>query len=83
MPLRDHFATNDRIQWQGVLGGWPMMMVKQLNAKLDSRSVSSPNVHLGSHYEIDIGTVEVSFQMISLVTTVEVEVQRYRCRLHE
>lgn len=60
MPLRDHFhppLANQR-SWDEVLGGWPMMIVSRLNAKLPPRYVAAPRVHLGAEYEIDVSAYE-------------------------
>ena len=50
MPLRDHFRPplTDRRSWEGLHGGWPMMIVIGLNRRLPQRYVAEPQVHLGS-----------------------------------
>jgi hypothetical protein len=60
MPLRDHFhpPLSDRRPWDGLHGGWPMMIVADLNRKLPERYVSEPQVHLGSSFEIDVATYD-------------------------
>ncbi|MBX6315907.1 MAG: DUF4058 family protein [Isosphaeraceae bacterium] len=60
MPLRDHFRPplDDRRSWEGIHGGWPMMIVSDLNRKLPPRYVAEPHVHLGSSIEIDVATYE-------------------------
>ncbi len=62
MPLRDHFhpPLAQRRTWQGVHGGWPMVMVQMLSRKLPARYVAEPQVHLGSIVEVDIATFEES-----------------------
>ena len=58
MPLRDHFRppVDDLHSWDGLHGGWPMMIVRQLNTVLPDPYFASPTVHLGTLFEIDIGT---------------------------
>ena len=60
MPLRDHFRPPlaDRRTWEGLHGGWPMMIVTGLNQKLPRRYIAEPQVHLGSTIEIDVATYE-------------------------
>ena len=60
MPLRDHFhAPLDReSSWEGVHGGWPMMIVADLARSLPPQYVAAPRVHLGAQIEIDIATYE-------------------------
>ena len=61
MPLRDHFHAPlaDRRSWEGFHGGWPAMIVIELNRKLPERYVAEPRVHLGSSIEGDVATYEV------------------------
>ena len=58
MPLRDHFRSplDDVRSWAGVHGGWPMMIVRDLIKVLPEPYFAEPGVHLGSLYEVDIGT---------------------------
>jgi hypothetical protein len=58
MPLRDHFRSplDDVRSWEGVHGGWPMMIVRQLIELLPEPYFAEPGVHLGTLYEVDIGT---------------------------
>lgn len=58
MPLRDHFrAPLDEIHsWDELHGGWPMMIVRQLTKVLPEPYFAAPGVHLGTLYEVDIGT---------------------------
>jgi hypothetical protein len=59
MPLRDHFHTDDSLMnWEALHGGWPMMIVQQLNANLPEDYVAQPRVHLGSMMEIDVAAFE-------------------------
>ena len=60
MPLRDHFRPPlaDRRSWDGVLGGWPMMIVEGLHRRLPPRYVAGPQIHLGSAIESDVATDE-------------------------
>jgi hypothetical protein len=58
MPLRDHFRSplDDVRSWDGVHGGWPMMMVQHLIRILPDAYFAEPQVHLGTLFEVDIGT---------------------------
>lgn len=58
MPLRDHFRSplDDVRSWDGVHGGWPMMIVQQLITILPDAYFAEPQVHLGTLFEVDIGT---------------------------
>lgn len=60
MPLRDHFRPplSDRRSWDELHGGWPMMIVADLNRKLPDRYVAVPQVHLGSSFEVDVATYD-------------------------
>ena len=60
MPLRDHFRPplSDRRSWDELHGGWPMMIVAELNRKLPERYVAVPQVHLGSSFEVDVATYD-------------------------
>lgn len=60
MPLRDHFHPpfNKRRSWEGFHGAWPTMIVVALGRKLPPQYVAEPRVHLGSYYEIDVGSFE-------------------------
>ncbi len=60
MPLRDHFHPPlvDRRSWDGLHGGWPMMIVAGLEGKLPERYVAEPQIHLGSSFEIDVATYD-------------------------
>lgn len=60
MPLRDHFRSpvNDTHSWDEVHGGWPMEMVRDLTTILPRGFRAAPQVHLGSSFEVDIGTFE-------------------------
>jgi hypothetical protein len=60
MPLRDHFRPplDDIRHWEGLHGGWPMMIVAGLRRKLPRRYFAEPRVHSGSSAEIDVATFE-------------------------
>src|SRR4029077_8932952 len=60
MPLRDHFRPplNDLRHWEGLHGGWPMMIVASLRRKLPRRYFAEPRVHSGASAEIDVATFE-------------------------
>lgn len=58
MPLRDHFRSplDDVHSWDELHGGWPMMIVQQLIKVLPEPYFAAPGVHLGTLYEVDVGT---------------------------
>jgi hypothetical protein len=60
MPLRDHFhpPVSRKMPWEAIHGGWPMVIVQQLNKKLPPGYVSMPKVHVGRSFEVDIGARE-------------------------
>lgn len=60
MPLRDHFRPPlDNIAfWEELHGGWPMVIVQQLNQKLPPGYVAAPRVHLVAQAEIDVAAFE-------------------------
>jgi hypothetical protein len=60
MPLRDHFRPplDDLRHWEGLHGGWPMMIVASLRRKLPRRYFAEPRVHSGASAEIDVATFE-------------------------
>jgi hypothetical protein len=60
MPLRDHFRppVSKRSSWEGFHGGWPMVIIQQLRAKLPPGFIAEPRVHLGALYEVDVSTYE-------------------------
>lgn len=60
MPLRDHFRSpvNDTHSWDEVHGQWPGEIVRQLTTILPAGYRAAPKVHLGSAFEVDIGTYE-------------------------
>ncbi len=60
MPLRDHFRPplDNMRHWEGLHGGWPMMIVASLRRKLPRRYFAEPQVHSGSSAEIDVVTFE-------------------------
>src|SRR5947209_10651208 len=58
MPLRDHFRSplDDLHSWDELHGMWPAMIVRQLIEVLPEPYFAAPGVHLGSLYEVDVGT---------------------------
>ena len=58
MPLHDHFRSpvNDRHSWDGLYGGWPCMIVRQLVAVLPEGFRSGPQINLGRYFEVNRGT---------------------------
>jgi hypothetical protein len=58
MPLRDHFRPplDDKHSWDELHGMWPAVIVQHLSRTLPEPYFAAPAVHLGSLYEIDIGT---------------------------
>ena len=58
MPLRDHFRAplDDVHSWDELHGMWPAMIVRQLIEVLPEPYFAAPGVHLGTLYEIDVGT---------------------------
>ncbi len=58
MPLRDHFRPplDDLHSWDELHGGWPMMIVRKLVEVLPEPYYAAPGVHLGTLYEVDVGT---------------------------
>jgi hypothetical protein len=60
MPFRDHFRppVSKRHSWEEVHGGWPMMIVQKLAPMLPEGYQAAPQVHLGSYFEVDVGTFE-------------------------
>jgi hypothetical protein len=60
MPLRDHFhpPLDDLRHWEGLHGGWPVMIVASLRWKLPRRYFAEPRVHSGASAEIGVATFE-------------------------
>ena len=60
MPLRDHFRPplDNVASWEELHGGWPMVIVQQLNQKLPPGYVAAPRVHAGAQAEIDVAAFE-------------------------
>lgn len=58
MPLRDHFRPpiDDVHSWDELHGLWPGIIVQQLVKILPEPYIAAPQVHLGSYFEVDIGT---------------------------
>ena len=58
MPLRDHFRSplDDVHSWDELHGMWPAMIVRELIKVLPEPYFAAPGVHLGTLYEIDVGT---------------------------
>jgi hypothetical protein len=60
MPLRDHFRPplDNMRHWEGLHGGWPMMIVASLRRRLPRRYFAEPRVHSESSAEIKVATFE-------------------------
>jgi len=60
MPLRDHFRPPliNRTSWEGLHGGWPMVIVQHLGRTLPEQYVAEPRVHLGSQVEVDVAAYD-------------------------
>ena len=60
MPLRDHFRPplSEITSWEGLHGGWPMVIVQQLGKNLPAQFVAEPRVHLGAQVEIDVAAFD-------------------------
>ncbi|HVC95605.1 MAG TPA: DUF4058 family protein [Pirellulales bacterium] len=58
MSLRDHFRSplDDVHSWDELHGMWPAMIVRKLIEVLPEPYFAAPNVHLGTLFEVDIGT---------------------------
>jgi hypothetical protein len=58
MPLRDHFRSplDDVHSWDELHGLWPAVIVQHLFEVLPEPYFAAPGVHLGTLYEVDIGT---------------------------
>jgi hypothetical protein len=58
MPLRDHFRPplDDVHSWDELHGMWPAVIVQKLVEVLPEPYFAAPGVHLGTLYEVDIGT---------------------------
>jgi hypothetical protein len=58
MPLRDHFRPplDDVHSWDELHGMWPGVIVQKLVQVLPEPYFAAPGVHLGTLYEVDIGT---------------------------
>jgi hypothetical protein len=60
MPLRDHFRPplDDMRHWEGLHGGWPVMIVASLRRKLPHRYFAEPRVHSRSSAEVAVVSFE-------------------------
>lgn len=60
MPLRDHFRPplSELRTWEGVHGGWPMVIVQHLARVLPADFVAQPRIHHGPYLEVDVATHE-------------------------
>ena len=69
MPLRDHFRPplDDVHSWDELHGGWPMMIVRELLEVLPEPYFAAPGVHLGTLYEVDIGTYRRPLPQVSAI----------------
>ena len=58
MPLRDHFRSplDDKHSWDELHGLWPAVIVQHIVKVLPEPYFAAPQVHLGSVFEVDIGT---------------------------
>ena len=58
MPLRDHFRSplDDVHSWDELHGMWPAMIVRELIEVLPEPYFAAPGVHLGTLFEVDVGT---------------------------
>jgi hypothetical protein len=58
MPLRDHFRPplDNLTSWEGLHGGWPMVIVQTLKRRLPRRFVAAPRVHSGAFVETGLPT---------------------------
>jgi hypothetical protein len=70
MPLRDHFRSplDDTFSWEGIHGGWPMVIVRQLRKRLPPGYIAEPMVHSGWQVEVDLGAFEAERPAYSGVT---------------
>src|SRR5215210_5563832 len=61
MPLRDHFRSpvNDTHSWDEVHGQWPGEIVRHLTTILPAGFRAAPKVHLGSPFEVDVGSYDL------------------------
>jgi hypothetical protein len=61
MPLRDHFRSpvNDTHSWDEVHGQWPGEIVRDLTTILPAGFRAAPKVHLGSAFEVDVGSYDL------------------------
>ena len=59
VPLRDHFRPPaNAVPFDGIHGGWPMMIVQRLFPLLPPGFRIAPQVQLGARVEFDIATYE-------------------------
>jgi hypothetical protein len=49
---------DDARSWDELHGMWPAMIVRELNQVLPEPYFAAPGIHLGTLYEIDVGTYE-------------------------
>jgi hypothetical protein len=58
VPLHDHFRPplDDVHSWDELHGMWPAMIVRELVQLLPEPFFAAPGVHLGTLYEVDVGT---------------------------
>ncbi len=64
MPVRDHFRPplSELRSWEGVHGGWPMVIVQHLGRVLPTEFVAQPRIHHGPYLEVDVATHEDIYQ---------------------
>lgn len=60
MPLRDHFRSplDDVHSWDELHGMWPATIVRALDDVLPEPYFAAPSVHLGTLFQIDVGTYD-------------------------
>lgn len=73
MPLRDHFRPplDNLRHWEGLYGGWPMMIVASLRDKLPKGYFAQPRVHLAEGaYEFKVYDGKVHSVLVAAVQLV-------------
>jgi hypothetical protein len=68
MPLRNHFRSpsNDPWEWEGFYGGWPAMMVLELNRQLPPDYYSAPHIQLAGSTEVDVPWLEGGSESVAV-----------------
>jgi hypothetical protein len=76
MPLRDHFHSplDDLRHWEGLHGGWPMMIVANLRHRLPAGYFAEPRVHSGllaqNAYEVRVYDEKCHCRLVAAVEIV-------------